>query len=278
MRIRDIITRLCAVALATLIACTPVQAEEVVTGSDTTESINRILRKIEEMAGVLALNRQLSEEQTALFIDDLSELHKEVKGLQNANELLLELARKAVRDNVDSTQQTPAQTPVQTDPPVANEVPQQTPAQQQPAQQEPAPQPEVQEQPTEAQPQQTDPEAGTTPPERSEEWVPYLDFTRTVEPEGAGYNGWVEQSSIDILWGDPGQMIITVTNGYTATWKINNAYTGSPSVTVTTRQQGEMIVQVRDDNGLHEYSIRNGGIGPIFMRWVDEQEVAGNPA
>src|SRR5690606_14638161 len=129
------ITRLCAVALATLIACTPVQAEEVVTGSDTTESINRILRKIEEMAGVLALNRQLSEEQTALFIDDLSELHKEVKGLQNANELLLELARKAVRDNVDSTQQTPAQTPVQTDPPVANEVPQQTPAQQQPAQQ-----------------------------------------------------------------------------------------------------------------------------------------------
>ncbi len=296
MRFPEILKRSCILVLAMALFCAPVRAEEVVTGSDTGESINRILRKIEEMAGVLALNKTLDESQTSALIDDLSELHNEVKGLKHANELLLQLARQAVRDNVeeDAADEIPAgQAPVTPVPlpeavplPDAEPVPQaepqaeaQPPASDVDPEQQAQPPATAEEPAQQVQPEPDQAEMGTTPPERTfDKWEPFLDFGLEVDPAGSQYSGWVEGSSIDIVWGDPGQMIVTVKNGYTASWTLNNAYAGSPKVNVSTRQQGEIIVQVRDDDGIHEYSLRNGGLGPVFMRWIRETSVEGNPA
>ncbi|MCB1216499.1 hypothetical protein KDL44_03860 [bacterium] len=264
MRFPDMLTRSLALCAVLVLMWVPARAEEVVTGSDTGESINRILRKIEEMAGILALSKTLDEDQTRQFIEDLSQLHGEVKGLKQANELLLQIARQAVKEKVEAQNTQPETPAAQPQQPAAQ--PETPPAQPQ----TPAAQPET---------PANDPEAGTTPPAKTfDEWQPYLDFKLDAQPQDASYNGWVEKSSIDILWGEPGQMILKITNGYSATWTFDDAYTGSPSVNVSTRQQGEIVVQVRDDEGLHEYSIRNGGLGPVFMRWISEKEVAGNPA
>ncbi|MCB1187938.1 hypothetical protein KDL29_12290 [bacterium] len=283
--------------LTALIAlAVPARAEEV-SGSDTGDAINRIQRRIEEMAGVLALSKTLDEEQTRALIDDLAELHNEVKELKQANELLMVALREAIRQQAQQqAQQDPVQQqPVQQEQAPAQQeaVPQQEPAQQQeaqqPAQQEQTPvqqetpqQEPVQQQPVQQDPPQqpaTDPEAGTTQPQKVyDQWQPYLDFKLESTPQDATYNGWVADSSIDLLWGEYGQMIIKVNNGYTATWTIENSYTGTADPNIDTKAGGEIVVQIRDDEGLREYSLRNGGLGPIFMRWISETPVAGNPA
>ncbi|MCB1219864.1 MAG: hypothetical protein H7A35_09795 [Planctomycetales bacterium] len=292
--------------LTALIAlAVPAQAEEV-SGSDTGDAINRIQRKIEEMAGVLALSKTLDEEQTRALIDDLAELHNEVKALRQANDLMMVALREAIKQRAAEQQAEAQQAPVQQEqPPVQQEVvPQQEPVQQQPVQQEtpqqqpvqqetpqqqpvqqetpqqqPVQQETPQQQPVQADPPATDPEAGTTQPQKVyDQWQPYLDFKLESTPQDATYNGWVADSSIDLLWGEYGQMIIKVNNGYTASWTIENSYTGTADPNIDTKAGGEIIVQIRDDEGLREYSLRNGGLGPIFMRWISETPVAGNPA
>jgi outer membrane biosynthesis protein TonB len=312
--------------LLALVLCLPLllctaQADDVVTGSDTTESINRILRQIEEMAGVLALNTTLDSQQTRSLLDDLSALHSEVKGLKHANELLLQLAQQAVRDNVSNPEaetpaavepnpisaleavpEAPAETapaeaiPVEADPAAPTEqLPQtDTPVTDAPNEAAPAVEPAPETQPEAAEvaaaieidPAQADMpaaapalEPGTSAPDRIyDKWEPFLDFSLELSPEESQYNGWVKESSIDLRWGTDGEIILAIVNGYSATWTISESFVGSPKANVSTSTSGEITMQVRDEDGVREYSLRNGGLGPIFKRWILEAEVAGDPA
>ena len=120
---------------------------------------------------------------------------------------------------------------------------------------------------------------GTTPPEREyDKLVPFLDFDREVSSESVQYNGWLKDSSIDLRWSEQGQIVLEISNGYSTTWTIRERYVGNPHATVTTNSNGLITLQVRDEDGVREYEIRNGGLGPIFRRWIRETEVSGDPA
>ena len=275
------LTRILALALAIPLLYGSAYAEDVVTGTDTTESINRILRRIEVMAGVLALNETLNAEQTSSLLDDLTELHNDVKGLRQANELLLQFASKAIRENVvEDPAPVDAAGNLAPPEPVAEQATPELP----PAMPEPQmPQTQSEDPPVESLPLDESVPAqvdeGTTPAERIyDKWEPYLDFDLQLSEEGAKYNGWVKDSVLNLGWSDLGQLRMDIQNGYQAVWTIREEWIGSPNATVTTASGGLITIQVRDEDGVREFEIRNGGLGPIFRRWILETEVSGDPA
>jgi hypothetical protein len=85
----------------------------------------------------------------------------------------------------------------------------------------------------------------------------------------ARFNGWERGYHFDADTGDrDGDLVLTVYNGYTARWVLEDAYWGEPSVVVDPRDNGDLYVTVNSDDGTREFLIANGGLGPVYSGGV----------
>ena len=79
------------------------------------------------------------------------------------------------------------------------------------------------------------------------------------------FDGWARGYSFSADQGDvDGDLVLTVNNGYTTQWVLEDAYEGEPSVVVDPREDGDLYVTVTSDEGTREFLIADGGLGPVY--------------
>jgi hypothetical protein len=104
-------------------------------------------------------------------------------------------------------------------------------------------------------------------PPAADTWQSYDDASLDVSPRSAQWNGWGERSSIDLKYGDYGELRLIINSGYyTADWTIRDAYNGKVDTKVTTQEGGGVLLTVNDDDGQHQFKLDSGGLGDIAIR------------
>lgn len=112
---------------------------------------------------------------------------------------------------------------------------------------------------------------GTTPPpeteNRADVWTRFGNATVTVSPSNARFTSWTADNSVELNYGDAGELLLNVRNSnYTSAWRLRDAYVGAVRTTITTQSNGDIQLRVNDTRGTHEFLVKDGGIGPIYTR------------
>jgi hypothetical protein len=98
-------------------------------------------------------------------------------------------------------------------------------------------------------------------------WVRFGEATVRVSPTTARFSGWQAGNDIKVSYGDTGEILLNVTNGgYSANWRLRNAYTGGVKTTVTPETDGDILLRIEDSRGTHHFMIKDGGTGPIYIK------------
>jgi len=104
-------------------------------------------------------------------------------------------------------------------------------------------------------------------PPAADAWLQYDAASMRVSPRDAQWKGWREGSSIELAYGDYGDVTLTINSGYyTAVWTIRDAYSGQVDTEITSQQGGDVLLTVNDDDGQHQFRLDSGGLGGINIR------------
>jgi hypothetical protein len=238
-------------AAAILLVCTgPAIADTV------EEHLQEVLHKIEALVTKLALDDSLDAQETDTLRSDLADVYRE----------LAELKDQVAPPPAPAESESPA-----TETPTAAEA---TATEGQPATEPDAatatmPAPEAAPGAAAAAPVASAPAAGP-------EWRMFAKAKAVISPPEAAFSGWQDTADIDFRWGEYGQIILVVANdGYSAQWTIDDAYHGNVNVSTQSQPTGDIIVQIDDDMGQHQFMLNNGGLGPLLYR---QTRVAAPPA
>jgi hypothetical protein len=106
-------------------------------------------------------------------------------------------------------------------------------------------------------------------------WTEYAAAGGDVWPADASFSGWLEQPQFAAETDDiPGELVLTIDNGYTARWAIDGAYAGSaPAVNAFPEDNGDLYIAVRSQAGERDFLIEHGGIGPLDFGGLIPQAV-----
>jgi hypothetical protein len=111
-------------------------------------------------------------------------------------------------------------------------------------------------------------------------WQEYDQAALDYWPDTAVFTGWRQDRQFNASTDDnPGELIFTVQNGYTAEWAIGNAFSGKPSVQADARPNGDLFITVESGWGRRDFLIENGGLGPLnFGGTIPEAATAAAPS
>jgi len=98
-------------------------------------------------------------------------------------------------------------------------------------------------------------------------WEPCANVSGKLFPSTAQFRGWSMDANLAVTLGDGGEIILRIENSYyLAEWEIYDGYHSYGQASVSATQAGEVLVNVTDANGRHEYRIESGGTGPVYTR------------
>ena len=220
-------------ALAVLLVFTGTAIADSVEGR-----LQAVLGKIEAMVTKLALDNDIDAQETEMLREDLAEVYRELTAIR------AELAP-----------------PVPQDSPV-DQAPDQTNASDTTAEDPAGPEVSAADSP------EPDAEADW----QAELWQTYPKAKAVISPPDAEFGGWQDHADINFRWGEYGQVIVEVANGYKAQWTINDAYHGNVNVSTQSQPDGDILIVVDDDLGQHQFLLQHGGLGPLLHQVVREQQ------
>jgi len=100
----------------------------------------------------------------------------------------------------------------------------------------------------------------------TDEWSTFGNASVRLSNPEAQFIGWETGNTIRVGYGSPGVMYVTVENGpYTARWVLSGAYSGAVHTTVRPQTNGDVNLEVRDERGSHDFVIKDGGLGPVYI-------------
>lgn len=218
------------------------------------ERLQAALDKIESLVTKLALNESLDEQETDALRSDLASVYRELEALKT------EISTPPAPAAPPATQQPAPPAGIATPAAPAEAESAADPAT--PPTTETAPAPPTQQQPV--------------APEK--QWLTYPKAKAVIAPADAKFEGWGEAADINFRWGGYGQIIVEIANdNYKAQWTVDDAYHGSVNVSTQSQPTGDILIQVDDSLGQHEFLLHNGGLGP-FMHRVTREADASAPA
>lgn len=118
-------------------------------------------------------------------------------------------------------------------------------------------------------------EQGLPESDRPGGWLAYEDVVISAEPPDAEFTVWRPNVQLSLEFGAYGELQVAVAkNGYSSTCRILDAYSGDVSASLESRLNGEIVVDIEDELGSHEFLIENGGLGPVFVRGRGDPDAA----
>jgi hypothetical protein len=110
----------------------------------------------------------------------------------------------------------------------------------------------------------------------AKDWQPYPFAKNDLWPSGAKFNGWRDSADVSFSFGKYGEIILSIDNfDYQAKWTINNAYRGQVEVRVNSTADGAVVLNVKDEDGEHEFMVSQGGLGALSIRGRDGYRAPG---
>ncbi len=123
-----------------------------------------------------------------------------------------------------------------------------------------------------------DPQDGDTGQHNDgQDWQPYSYATRELWPDGAEFNGWHDFADVGFEFGKYGEIVLSIDNfDYEATWTIQNAYRGQVEARVNSTADGAVVLNIKDEDGEHEFMVSQGGLGRLSIRGRTDYRAPGS--
>jgi hypothetical protein len=111
-------------------------------------------------------------------------------------------------------------------------------------------------------------QGGPKPQHPGSDWSQYSTAELTLWPNNARFTGWNKNRTFQTKTDDrEGRLQLSIDNiDYNANWTISQIHNGKAQVMIDPMADGDIYLTVKDSRGSRELLIRNGGIGPLYIR------------